>query len=165
MKNFLTSLRIFSIGIFSLAFTMIYTGCKKDGCTDSTATNFDNEADKDDGTCAYNRDGLIGTYSVDGPVVCDLSGSFSYDNEIFTITKDPSATNKVKMDCAGGYIVTVVVTGSGTFTIEPFTHTLQSGPATVTGSGTFSSNAKTFNLNLNSDETNDNCQYTLQGSR
>lgn len=32
--------------------TMI-TSCKKEGCTDSTATNYDKKAKKDNGTCEY----------------------------------------------------------------------------------------------------------------
>lgn len=30
-----------------------FTGCKKKGCTDSTATNYDSKAKKDDGSCTY----------------------------------------------------------------------------------------------------------------
>lgn len=37
-----------------LAFVAVLaTGCKKEGCTDSAANNYDSEAKKDDGTCTY----------------------------------------------------------------------------------------------------------------
>lgn len=32
---------------------VLATGCKKEGCTDSAATNYDSEAKKDDGSCSY----------------------------------------------------------------------------------------------------------------
>lgn len=34
------------------------TSCKKSGCTDPLAGNFESEAEKDDGSCCYNRDVL-----------------------------------------------------------------------------------------------------------
>lgn len=42
--------------IFTLvvvAMGMAVTSCKKEGCTDSTATNYNEEANKDDGSCVY----------------------------------------------------------------------------------------------------------------
>lgn len=40
---------MFILAVGSIALT----GCKKDGCTDATATNYDSEAKKDDGSCLY----------------------------------------------------------------------------------------------------------------
>lgn len=34
-------------------FTLVFTGCKKDGCTDSKATNYEKKAKTDDGSCTY----------------------------------------------------------------------------------------------------------------
>lgn len=33
--------------------TILFTSCKKEGCTDSLAENYDQEADKNDNTCTY----------------------------------------------------------------------------------------------------------------
>ena len=49
MKN--TKLIIAGILGFSMAFGV--TSCKKKGCTDSVATNYDANAKKDDGTCEF----------------------------------------------------------------------------------------------------------------
>ena len=41
---------------FILALSVVLFSCKKDeGCTDSTATNFDSEAEVDDGSCEYGQ--------------------------------------------------------------------------------------------------------------
>lgn len=36
-----------------MAITLVMSACKKKGCTDPTANNYSTEAEKDDGTCAY----------------------------------------------------------------------------------------------------------------
>jgi hypothetical protein len=35
--------------------SVLFTGCKKEGCMDSTALNFNADVNKDDGTCIYNN--------------------------------------------------------------------------------------------------------------
>lgn len=37
----------------SLALVLIFSSCKKKGCVDSDATNYDSKAKKDDGSCTY----------------------------------------------------------------------------------------------------------------
>ena len=39
--------------LLATAMLFVLTGCKKEGCTDSTATNYDADAKKDDGSCTY----------------------------------------------------------------------------------------------------------------
>jgi hypothetical protein len=36
-----------------MTITLVMSACKKKGCTDPTATNYDTEAEKDDGSCTY----------------------------------------------------------------------------------------------------------------
>jgi len=45
--------KVISIGILGLALAFGTTSCKKEGCTDSNATNYDANAKKDDGSCEY----------------------------------------------------------------------------------------------------------------
>ncbi|MEX1193029.1 MAG: hypothetical protein WEA99_13760 [Brumimicrobium sp.] len=39
--------------LLTAAFTMTAVSCKKEGCTDKTATNYNEKAKKDDGSCTY----------------------------------------------------------------------------------------------------------------
>ena len=48
MKTSLTKVGMF---VAAVALTTGFTSCKKEGCTDSTATNYDDKAKKDDGSC------------------------------------------------------------------------------------------------------------------
>ena len=48
------------IKILLIAISVIVaTGCKKKGCTDPTAINYNIEAEKDDNSCKYNTDETI----------------------------------------------------------------------------------------------------------
>ena len=42
--------------ILTVASLAILPACKKKGCTDPTATNYDSEAEKDDGSCEHDHD-------------------------------------------------------------------------------------------------------------
>ena len=42
--------------ILTVASLAVLPSCKKKGCTDSTAINYDSEAEKDDGSCEYDHD-------------------------------------------------------------------------------------------------------------
>jgi len=50
---------LYTLLIASAAFTI--TSCKKEGCTEPLATNFNEEAKKDDGSCIYDEGYVIPT--------------------------------------------------------------------------------------------------------
>jgi hypothetical protein len=99
----------YGVAIFS---TLILTSCKKEGCTDSNAKNFDDEAKKDCDCCTYEGDVVIWhdetvatalvssgvtalTYYVDGIIVGSSASSTFWtgaptcgQNSSVTITKD-----------------------------------------------------------------------------
>ncbi|MGM0480168.1 MAG: hypothetical protein ACQERC_13175 [Bacteroidota bacterium] len=98
MKNRKVKLGVLML---SAAFTMTAVSCKKDGCTDETAINYDADADKDDGSCEYEEE-------TEDESVVKVSSNVT---ENTTWTKDKE------------YILTtrVVVTAGNTLTIEPGT--------------------------------------------
>jgi hypothetical protein len=65
-------------GIFflTLLFAITISSCKKKGCTDSLAENYNTEAEKDDESCTYLSDKLLGNYSVSQE--CYYGGTTTY---------------------------------------------------------------------------------------
>lgn len=64
-----------SLFMMLIGSTLPFTSCKKEGCTDSAATNYDSEAKKDDQSCTYPpvvtvciEDEYNGTYTGAGTV-------------------------------------------------------------------------------------------------
>ena len=51
MKSFKLPILLIAI----LAGSIAFTGCKKEGCTDATALNYDADANDDDGSCIYDQ--------------------------------------------------------------------------------------------------------------
>ena len=66
-------MRKISIAALALACITSLNSCKKEGCTDSTATNFDSKAKKNNGTCIY----INPTYTVPTTYSFDRNGSSS----------------------------------------------------------------------------------------
>jgi hypothetical protein len=57
MKNFAFLLTILTIS------SLNFLSCKRGGCTDKSAINFDTDAKHDDGSCAYFADIFIGSWT------------------------------------------------------------------------------------------------------
>lgn len=53
MVNFKITMKTLSITFIALLTVFTISSCKKSGCTNELATNFDSEATADDGTCQY----------------------------------------------------------------------------------------------------------------
>lgn len=52
------------LGLVAIALMIFFTGCKsKVGCMDPDATNYDMEAEEDDGSCLYPTDPFVGSWS------------------------------------------------------------------------------------------------------
>lgn len=82
------------------------TSCKKKGCTDNSAVNFNNKAKKDDGSCLYKP-----TIKLNGPATVTINVGSSYTDAGATATnKDGSSVtvttdNQVDSAMVGTYYV------------------------------------------------------------
>ena len=134
------------------------TSCSTEGCTDSTATNYDEKADEDDGTCTYERDAVIGKYnnSTDN---CITGTSFNME-----ITAGAGATNQVSISNFGGFGSSISVTGivnGSNITLQ--SGSLGSGISLLNGSGAISGSLLTLNYTYDEDGTEFTC--TITGTR
>jgi hypothetical protein len=73
-------IKSFGIILLVVSLTVSMTSCKKKGCVDAYAENFDAEAGKDDGSCTYLSNKLLGTYSVTSD--CQYEGMSSYSMNV-----------------------------------------------------------------------------------
>lgn len=129
-----------------IALTLIvFIGCKKEGCIDPLASNYNSEAKKDDGTCTYPepdaRDPYLGNYWVTDSLF--LFGDFS-EQQIYTLTISTGGTsadtiylNNLWNDGANYY---AIMAGSN-FSIPS---QVVSGPYSASGNGNFASDVITY---------------------
>lgn len=114
MKKLFLLLTIGSIGIAS------FSSCKKKGCTDSSATNYNSKAKKDNGSCLYtpfiNITGSADTTINVGSTYNDLGATATNkDGSSVTVTTD----NQVDATTVGVYYVTYTATNNnGTSTAK-----------------------------------------------
>jgi hypothetical protein len=85
MKKTLILLSVATIG------AMTFTGCKKKGCTDATATNYNSKAKKDDASCLY-----VPTISITGTADTTINVGSTYADPGATATnKDGSSVEVI----------------------------------------------------------------------
>jgi hypothetical protein len=152
--------RLASAAVMIAFVSVSISSCSTEGCTDDTATNYDEKADEDDGSCTYERDAIIGSYSVSGAIACGETGNTTVTGATLTISASTTATNKVVITLGGDLSLTATLSGS-TFTFDNQT---VEGYA-YSGNGTVSGNA--INLTINEFDASfpETCVYTLNGSR
>lgn len=127
-------LSLFIIGVLGIsAFS-----CKKKGCTDSLAENYETKAKKDDGSCSYAMTKFLGSYTVNQDCEGDLA---SYT---LTITegphKDEVMLNNLQID---GFNVNVRAKVSG----GNITFNEEQQEVVFYGSGYLTGNSITINYN------------------
>jgi hypothetical protein len=152
--------KIFNLFLMlAIASTFTLTSCKTEGCTDPTATNYDEKADDDDGSCTYQRDALIGTYTVSGTVNCDITEDDNVPSTPLVIATSSIATNKIALTYEG-ITITCTVTGS-TFVVDNQTV----GGFSYTGQGSVLGNLISLVMNEYDPLIDETCIYDLDGTR
>ncbi len=103
------------LGLFVLGALILSTNtaCKKKGCTDNTATNFNESAKKDDGTCLY-----APTITINGNATVTINVGTTYtDAGATAVNKDGTTvtvttTSNVDATTKGTYTVTYTATNA-----------------------------------------------------
>jgi hypothetical protein len=105
-QNKMKTLKTITLAAFVLTLGLT-TSCKKEGCTDSSALNYDSDAKKDDGSCV-----------LPDPVVVDTNSNDTNAVQIITITENITSNTTWAKD--KDYILTgrIAVSSGATLTIE-----------------------------------------------
>lgn len=101
--------------ILILASTLLlgFESCKKEGCTDFDAANYDSEADTDDGTCIYNGQNVFWTDADYGVGTIDV-----YVDDVFQGTITSYMSSGIP-DCGDdGFVTFEGAPGTYDFTAE-----------------------------------------------
>lgn len=124
-----------------IVITLGFSACskKQDGCTDPAATNYNVDAEIDNGTCQYDpRDLYVGDYEVIDTTYIILAIEYIDTTYILTISKDPNDSAQIILEHFWGKAdnFVAVLTGSS-FSIPE--QTMGSGYS-FSGEGTFDDN-------------------------
>jgi hypothetical protein len=102
--------RILMVSI--LASSLLFTGCKKEGCTDEAALNYDSAAKKENGTCIYNN--------VSSQLVTVGQNEWSGDGDGYEANKFvPIITSDI---ASSGAVIIYLVEPSGAYLPLPMTY-------------------------------------------
>jgi hypothetical protein len=146
---------------FSIALALTTaTSCKKEkeGCMDNLANNYSSEASKDNGTCKFDRDAIIGNYITSGTENCD-GESYPYSDLPILITASSVAKNKVLLNLEGTNFPCTI---SGTsLTIE----NKSEGGFNYSGSGQVNGTVLTLNMTVYEVAEDITCILNLTGTK
>ncbi len=148
--------KIFNLFLMmAIATTISLTSCKTEGCTDPTATNYDEKADTDDGTCTFERDAFLGTYNncVDN---CVAGDSFS-----MTVSAASENTSTISISNFAGfgsaYSIKATVSGSS---LTLMSGSLGTGITLLSGSGSLNGNILTILYTYEDEFGTESCSIT-----
>lgn len=132
------------------------TSCKKEGCTDPNANNYNEEAKKDDGTCTYPVINVSSTNKSG-----DIKGAGGTASKTFTFTNNNSTAgwDMTINDATSGSFQLVLKDASGTVVLDK-TLAAGSGPQSADGT-TSSGTAGTWTATITLTDFNGSGDYSF----
>lgn len=112
-----TMVRIFIAAIFCV---VVFSGCKKEGCTNSASYNFDDKAKTDDGTCKFST---VVFHQDDSDIIAQ-----GYDSTMTVLTFDGAILDSIH----GNGSITKVLNDASTHVYSYDTYLYNSGFASIT---------------------------------
>jgi len=141
-----------------ISILLLFLGCRKKGCTDSYAINYNEKAKKEDGSCSYESDKFLGTYSVSDSVAGGMLPFDYYHKQYdFEIFRDVSAPNKITIRNFANFSVPYIYqdvsafVDGNTFTLPnqaPISNELTPTEKTISGSGSISGDSIFFDYSF-----------------
>ena len=93
-----------------------FTGCKKEGCTDPNANNYNVEAKKDDGTCTYPT---INVNTSGSGASGDIKGAGGTASKTWTFTNNKTTVDwDMSIDASSGSFQLLLKDASGTTRLD-----------------------------------------------
>jgi hypothetical protein len=136
-----------NLSLIIILLSVVSVSCKKEGCTDIAATNYNAEAKKDDGSCTYPnptpdpRAPYLGTYTCLDSM--DLLGSFDHEtNYTLEITTGGTLSDTLLLKNLWGDGADYFCTWAGT-SITIYSQQV-SGPYYTEGSGSLANSAISY---------------------
>lgn len=140
----------FILASLTLVLGLGLSSCKKKGCMDSTATNYNSSANKDDGSCTYD---VGGTATAPQPFTPNFSGEYAALIAIKTITTTSTVIGPFDVEI--GTAVAAFSTnsgtsyvGAGTVSVNTNNLTAQTNNAYIYQINQGNSSGITFNTNV-----------------
>lgn len=111
---------------------LLTSSCKKEGCTDDLATNFDTKAKKDDGSCEFEGKVMFWTDCADCCQIAVKVDDKFIGNTTFSYNSEPVAPNCIATGCVTTTLPVGSYSWSGT---ETCLNILVGGSFTITENG------------------------------
>lgn len=91
---------------------LAFSSCKKEGCTDTEATNYNPDAKRDDGTCRFAVDDFVGIYNISENFTTETCGNGS-DSYLMYINYYGNSKSQVTINNLAGGIDNVLANING----------------------------------------------------